>query len=376
MGIKQLYTVIKKECPDAITKINFSEISGYRVAIDISIFLYKHVKFSPSQWPVSFIRFLCSLRKYRIRAICIFDGKMMPIEKKTEETKRREQTQKYVDKSEECEAIRKELKKLPKDSVVMPLELSQRCESLMTQKRAKNQINFADSFEVSAALDVTIKKLDGYKEKIDDEKTKLAQKICDALGITYYQAEGEAEMLCCYLQINNLVDAVLTEDTDVLAYGCKVMLAPKELKGGNQVYRIDLNSILKGMSMEFKDFKDLCICLRCDYNKHNGSIYGYLPDSKTGKPTKIGTVGMVKMFKTYINFETVETHLVNPEDLDVENCREILSVPNKIKNISVRNFIQPPSKSKILKILQKKGLVIYDLDKLLDYWSPPQFIRE
>ena len=45
------------------------------------------------------------------------------------------------------------------------------------------------------------------------------RELFDILRVPYLTAIGEAEKMCAKLSIDNLVDAVLSEDTDVLAYG-------------------------------------------------------------------------------------------------------------------------------------------------------------
>ena len=90
MGINHLYQVIKLLCPDQLGSVDISELVGYKIAVDISIFLYKYVRSAgETVWMNIFILLLCTLKKYGIKAICIFDGPNPPIEKKKEQEKRR-----------------------------------------------------------------------------------------------------------------------------------------------------------------------------------------------------------------------------------------------------------------------------------------------
>ena len=101
------------------------------------------------------------------------------------------------------------------------------------------------------------------------------------MGLAYLQALGEAETLCAYLAIKGQVDAVLTEDTDVMAYGTPVMLAFKDLKvTDEQVYGLHHKNILKDLEMNHEEFRDLCILLSCDYNER---VKGFVPDGRNRK---------------------------------------------------------------------------------------------
>ena len=53
---------------------------------------------------------------------------------------------------------------------------------------------------------------------IGPEDFNHARELFDILRVPYFTAIGEAEKMCAKLSIDNLVDAVLSEDTDVLAY--------------------------------------------------------------------------------------------------------------------------------------------------------------
>ena len=45
--------------------------------------------------------------------------------------------------------------------------------------------------------------------------------MCNALGVPWVQAEGEAEACCAALASAGLVDGVATSDSDVLAFGTR-----------------------------------------------------------------------------------------------------------------------------------------------------------
>ena len=81
------------------------------------------------------------------------------------------------------------------------------------------------------------------------------------------QAPGEAEALCAFLNRNDLVDGVLTEDTDVLAYRTPVMFHHFDMTAGT-VTRIKTDDILRTLNLSDNSFLDFAICCGTDYNRN------------------------------------------------------------------------------------------------------------
>ncbi|EER10022.1 exonuclease, putative [Perkinsus marinus ATCC 50983] len=67
-----------------------------------------------------------------------------------------------------------------------------------------------------------------------------------ALGVEFIVAAYEADAQLGYMYSAGLVDAVISEDSDVLPYGCKVMIAKLDQAGDCQV--VDISWALKGGS--------------------------------------------------------------------------------------------------------------------------------
>jgi Holliday junction resolvase YEN1 len=56
--------------------------------------------------------------------------------------------------------------------------------------------------------------------KIDYRKRDLLKKVLRSFGVPFHEALGEAEAECARMQILGLVDAVWTQDSDCLMFGC------------------------------------------------------------------------------------------------------------------------------------------------------------
>ena len=200
----------------------------------------------------------------------------------------------------------------------------------------------------------------------------MAQNIVKLLGLACFKADGEAETLCSYLAVNGKVDAVLTEDTDVLAYGTPVMLRfGNEHKLGDDVLScIHTESLLESLDLNQNEFRDLCILLRCDYNKYNGEVKGFPPDGKKHKvPKSIGMKAAWCMIKEYRRLEEVSKHLVDSNPLIFRRCRELLTIPEKVSTNMIP-YNKPINRKKLEEFIKNNNVTL-NIEYILDCWKPP-----
>ena len=348
MGIKDLYKVIKKHAPDALMTISFSEMTGYRFAVDISIFLYKYIRSSGEKyWADNFIMMLCSLKRNSIKTVCIFDGPNPPIEKKEEQQKRRKETKRILDRLEEAERLRDLLaEKYVEDPDGLGIQEPEKRNSRLPddlidsirnvvgkpRKRIKLSTDWKIPRQSYDILLETVERLHRQSMPITNEHKEMAKRIVRAMGLGCIEAPGEAETLCAYLCRKKFVDAVLTEDTDVLPYGTPIMVAYKDFKiTEEKLYCIHYDTLLEELEMDESKFRDLCILLRCDYNKHNPSIKGRPPDGKKRKKNvSIGMVGAMSLMEECSCLEECEKYIEDISPLNYRRCRELLTIPSDI----------------------------------------------
>nr|QBK86211.1 MAG: flap endonuclease [Marseillevirus LCMAC102] len=367
MGIKDLYSVINAAAPNALQVYHLSEFTGMRFAIDISVFLYKYIRSAgPDRWMNTFILLLCTLKRYGIKSVCIFDGPNSPPEKKIEQERRRAESERSINRLKECIRVRDTLQ----DNSNEPLDfqLKTECRQLICVKRGTVDItNYDDVNDVVDSLNVTIEKLERQTLPITDSHREMATNIVKMLGLACFQADGEAETLCAYLAITGQVDAVLTEDTDVLAYGTPIMLAFKDFKlNEEKLFGIQFPSLLKEMEMNIDEFRDLCILLSCDYNNR---VKGFPPDGKNRKKAiGIGAKGALCMIQEYKRLEEVCNHVENAEPLKYRRCRELFTVPRSIPYVIVP-YNDPPDFDKLAKFIRENGLTV-NLEYIGKCWKP------
>ena len=167
MGIKYLNKFLKEEAKDSIKFMSISEISGKKIVVDISIYIYKYA--SEDSLIENIYLMLSVFRHYNIIPIFIFDGKP-PTEKKELLQKRRN----------DKKVAEKEYNKLK-------------------SQIENNVIDETEKQDIINNMDMLKRKfVHIHKHDIDNVK-----KLIRAYGATYYDAPGEADEICALLVLKN-----------------------------------------------------------------------------------------------------------------------------------------------------------------------------
>ena len=263
MGIKNLTQILKKESPNSIKHINLSDFKNKKVAIDISILIYKNLinvrvngdylrnKDNEIISHVYGIYFkTINYLKLGITPIYIFDGKP-PIEKKA--------------------CIQNRINKVNSNKLKME-SMNDKSEKLKIEKST-----------------VRIK-----KEYIND-----LTKLFDLMGISYVMADGEAEACAAELCRKNIVQGVVSEDMDTLVYECPILIRnciDKSIKKSGIITTFNYEQILKDLNLTKEQFIEFSILCGCDYC-----------------PTipKIGSVNSLKIIRKY---DSIDNYLKSNEN--------------------------------------------------------------
>jgi flap endonuclease-1 len=233
MGIKHLNQFLKENSGESIKFISIAELSGKKIAVDISIYMYKYA--SEDTLIENIYLMLSVFRHYNVIPIFIFDGKP-PTEKKELLQKRRQ------DKREAEEEFNK-----------LKIRLSNNPHMDETEKQ--DIINNMDM----------LKKRFVHINKNDIENVK---ELIRAYGATYYDALGEADELCAMLAIKGKVWACLSEDMDMFVYGCPRVLRYLSLLNHTTVI-YDMKGILDKLGITQKELREICVISGTDYNSLN-----------------------------------------------------------------------------------------------------------
>lgn len=108
-----------------------------------------------------------------------------------------------------------------------------------------------------------IKKLGKSNINITSEHINNLMTMFDIFHIPYIRANGEADNMIATLYKKNVIDACLSEDMDILVFGCKKMIKFKS----NKIIEYDLDYILDKLQLKYNKFIQLCILFGCDYLK-------------------------------------------------------------------------------------------------------------
>ena len=233
MGIKHLNKFLKENANDSIKFVNKTELSGKKISVDISIYMYRYA--SDDNLIENIYLMLSIFRYYNIIPIFIFDGKP-PVEKKELLIKRKE------DKKEAEEEYNK-LQKI---------------------------LSINRNMDESEKQDI-ISNMDMLKRKfvnISKNDIQNVKSLIRAYGATYYDAPGEADELCAMLTIKEKVWACLSEDMDMFVYGCPRVIRYLSLLNHTAVL-YEMKGILQELGVTQKELREICIISGTDYNNLN-----------------------------------------------------------------------------------------------------------
>jgi flap endonuclease-1 len=335
MGIRALNKFLQAKCRSSIKSIPLSELSGKKIAVDISIYLYKYI--SENALLENLYLMISIFRENNIIPIFIFDGKP-PVEKNDTIATRKKNK---MDAREEYYRLKLLIESMKTGE---DIEVVQDVATHMNEEDAQKQNEIND---ISHTMEQLKKKFISIKyDDIQNVKTLL-----QAYGVTYFEAPGEADILCAKLVTNNVVYACLSEDTDMFVYGCRRVLRYLSLTLSNVVI-YDLNHILKSLNITSDVFKKICILYGCDYSDESGDEL---------KTKTLNIFHAFQLFKKYREM-TKETENQNIGANVVDFYDWIIK-----EKIHSSNYIDKINKNmKLFEIDETKNLELYDHIKILN----------
>ena len=349
MGIKNLNTLLKKHVKNGIQIESLENFSNQIIAIDTSNYLYKF-KYDNGNFLRKFIDQVMMFWKFKITPIYILDG--APPKQKNETLKKR----KNIRNKNKNDITTLETQIIEQDKLYDK-----------TKKELSMNKLFAADKEKETELSNTLTELE---ETIKTKKLKLKKKIKNVisispndinncknlfnlLGVKYIVADSEADILCAELQINNIVDACMSEDMDFLTHGCIKLLKNYNYRD-NTVKVYTLPIILEELNLSYDKFVDVCILCGCDYTT---KIHG------------IGPISALKYINKYGSIENIIQEIDNTllkltvdPNFDYLNSRDLFKIKKKspleredvmIGHINYNNLISFLHECKIKYSMQK-----------------------
>ena len=259
MGINGLLAFLRKSAPGAFTQAN---LDGMKIAVDVPIFMYKfaHSVGTGKRLITRMLEFANDLIKNNVHPIFVFDGQRLP-EKEREKLRRLEAFKRYSEKHNQTEICVK----------------------------------------IDNDLEYEVEKTAFSKKPIEEdfEALKIAFQLS---GFEIKNAKYEAEALCSHLCTIGKVDAVVTEDSDALAY-----LAPKVIVKWNKKELINLNEIYRLLNLNAREFQDMCVIFGNDFNERIDGIGPVKSYSLIKKYSSLENILKQKPIQSFLEDEMKKT---------------------------------------------------------------------
>jgi flap endonuclease-1 len=326
MGIRYLNKYFREECKnsDAIKIISISQLSGKKIAVDISIYLYKFV--TEDTLIENIYLMLAIFRYYNIIPIFVFDGKP-PAEKK----------ELILHRLAEKKAAEKEFNKLK------------------TNLEYNSNMDEDEKHEIINKMDILKKKFIYIsKNQIDSVKSLITN-----YGMTYCDAPSEADELCAMLVIKGLAWCCLSEDMDMFVYGCPRVLRYLSLMN-HTVVLYDTKKILNKIELTPDELREICVISGTDYNSNNqANLYAtlkYFKKYKKNLKTNESKTEKVGFYNWLIEENTNYIEIDNNESYDkICSIFELNDYLKEFENIKIMN--RCVIKSNVKEILKKDGFI-------------------
>lgn len=309
MGIKDLTKFLeeKKLDKDAKVLVPLKDLSGYAIAIDANVWMYRAESGAMKSYlssvfvdvtdliPIEpIIRVIISqmyglLEKfilYNITPVWIFDGPAHPEKEKAAKMRRKIEK---ISKKENIEAERKRI-----------IEMS--------------------PLERTTDVIANFKKMLLQNIRVGGEEIDAVFGELTSLGIPCFIAPYDSEILCSALSREKKVIGVFSNDSDCYASGARAIFksfSAQPTEDGLCFETIIPSVIHENMGMDLRQFRDFCIMLQCDFNVR-------IPG--------LGPVNAYRLLQRYGNdldaLMEAEPHR-DWELLNVHNSRELLHGPSE-----------------------------------------------
>jgi len=252
MGISDLNTLLREVCPHVFQNRSVNDFKGKRIAIDANYMCHRLMATAHKRnvysidvavempdpavttqiWLGLVLSELQKLMIAGVTPVMIFDG-VHPVKKAATQESRRKR---YDDDAKAILDIRAEM--------------------------ASDILNKADLNRLRQLMSRTF--------GMSRSNLNVLREVMTGIGIPILEATDESEKLCSMLAIEGYVEAVLSADTDNLAYGCPLLIfEPTDSSARFAGFTsIQIRDVLAGLQLSYASFKDLCIMLGCDYNSN------------------------------------------------------------------------------------------------------------
>lgn len=294
MGIKNLSKILKRYSPNYRSLIKITAIRDSTIAIDANLFIYRSVfairkgmgrdiehtikdkTYKVTHIYIMFLR-LFGLKKMNITPIFVFDSSYSYLKVKT---------------MEERKKIRRDMK--------------ERYLNAETDEEKKRYYHLSEDIKHNEYDDII--------------------RLIELFGFPYIIAPEEADSQCAYLIKNNFVEYVVSDDMDLLTFGCDKIIRRFTTSTAKKMEVITLPSILSDLDIDMGSFIQLCILLGSDYGPTVPGIgpikaYKIIKEHRTIESAqKAGVIPRSYNYRRILNYFVKTKHKkVNKSDIKAES---------------------------------------------------------
>ena len=236
MGIKNLNRYLKNYCNKGIGKISIDKLRGKTIVIDTSIYIYKFLE--ENALLENFFVLITSFREYEITPLFVFDGK--------------------ADVSK-MDLLWKRVH-MKRDALKEFHKLKERIEAGGVRSASEKQ-------HLLGKMEILRKK----STRIQEHDLAELKQLFNAMGVFYYTAEKEADIVCAHFVKQGFAWGCMSDDMDMLVYGCDIVLREWNLKQNTgMLYHLD--TIRKEVRVKPEHFSRLLLLMGSDYNQEKENV--------------------------------------------------------------------------------------------------------
>jgi 5'-3' exonuclease len=353
MGISGLTKFLRDTCPEVFTEINLSDLRYKKGAVDISLYVFKYKTIFGDKWMTALLNLVSRLRKLDVHCCFIYDTSA-PEEKMIEREARREKRDKL---DEKIEALNSALAKAYSTGVIDPIliELNNKISS-SKQKRLLSGEPTSRGIDLEV-LEVEIERISKQSVRIEEGDFENSKKMMSLLGVPFFNAAVEAETTCSDLCKQGKVDFVLSEDSDVLAYGAP-MFVSKVNATTETATVVYYEEMLSALGLSTDSFLDFCIMCGTDYNPN------------------IRLIGPKKAYKLISEYGSIEAISDSGIDVSVLNHIRVRDLFKGYKRFDGGiPFCEHPNIRELGEFLFKNNIGI-SIDTIKKNFSEPEILFE
>ena len=359
----------KKENADKESKTTEKSIDNIRKFKIIYEDIYKNINSNNAQYLENFKSLNCIINSNKINRLDSIDSFMS---QESMDSSNSEERNKSIESIESIESniIPMDIEQNNIDSEYVNEDMRESLESMVFEDNSEiindNHIinnsennNFSSIYnKICQTLDTDLEILELKKVKnkkksanIIKNDIKNVKKLFKHFGIPYIHLDYEADIICANLVKTKLCDYCLSDDMDLLAFGCNKIIRNLSFKTNN-VSIYCLENILKSLKLTYQQFIDLCILCGTDYTSKIIGLKGNY---------------ILELIHQYNNIDNIIENFNTIYDEFYNKTGKYLKISDNFNFNSVRKVYNTSYGKDFL--LQKIGYIDFDKIKnsLIDY---------